>query len=89
MSVNSFAVEQREAYEKWYEETYPKNFEIEGPGTVEFKVPEGYKGDRYLHFKNFFASIRDGKKVIEDATLAFVQRGLLWLAIRVTSKNPL
>ena len=75
MSVNSFAEEQREAYEKWYQETYPKNYEIEGPGTVEFKVPEGYKGDRYLHFKNFFTSIKDGKKVVEDATFGLRAAG--------------
>ena len=67
MSIDSFSEEGQAAYKQWYNDKYPEHYEMRPPATQEFTVPSGYKGDRYLHFKNFFASMREGIPVVEDA----------------------
>jgi hypothetical protein len=36
-----------------------------------YKVEQGYKGAHYDHFSNFFAAIRGGRPVVEDAVFGF------------------
>lgn len=42
----------------------------EKPEDIEFSAPRNYS-DQYEHFQNFFASIRDGKPVVEDAVFGY------------------
>ncbi len=44
----------------------PAQAPIPIPSDIEFKAPEGYD-DQFDHFTNFFASMREGKPVVEDA----------------------
>jgi predicted dehydrogenase len=41
------------------------------PSTTVFKVEQGYKGAHSDHFGNFFAAMRGGKPVVEDATFGY------------------
>lgn len=68
MSIHSFPEAMQEAYKKEYAKQYPQRSEMEGPKDLVYKVPQGYKGDRYEHFVNFFDSVRNGTPVVEDAT---------------------
>jgi predicted dehydrogenase len=68
MSIHSFPEAMQEAYKKEYAKQYPQRSEMEGPKDLVYKVPQGYKGDRYEHFVNFFDSVRNGTEVVEDAT---------------------
>lgn len=68
MSLGSFPEAMQEAYKAEYAKQYPQKPEMEGPKELIFKVPQGYKGDRHEHFVNFFDAVRNGTKVVEDAT---------------------
>nr|WP_157637992.1 Gfo/Idh/MocA family oxidoreductase [Flexithrix dorotheae] len=76
MSIGSFPEAQKEAYTKWYNEKYPEEYEMVAPEEFIFKTPKGYKGDRYLHFKNFFDSVRNGTPVVEDAVFGMRAAGV-------------
>jgi len=70
-SVNTFSKEMREKFAAQYRAEMAKNSarpRLEG--SSEFKAPEGYD-DRLDHFHNFFAAIRTGKMITEDATFGF------------------
>jgi predicted dehydrogenase len=59
-----------------YEKKYPRRHP-EGPvpaGYEKYVAPEGYS-DQYDHFKNFFASVRSRKPVIEDAVFGYRAAG--------------
>lgn len=66
-SFGTFTKAQQEDYKKWYNATYPKNYELEEPGEQIYKTPQGYS-DHLDHWTNFFESIRTGKEVVEDAS---------------------
>ena len=68
MSIDNFPKDQKELFVTEYNKLYPSRPEMEGPKEFKYVVPKDYKGDRYEHFVNFFASIRAGKPNIEDAT---------------------
>jgi predicted dehydrogenase len=68
MSIGSFPEAMQEAYKREYNEKYAQRPEMVGPKDMVYKTPEGYKGDRYEHFVNFFDAIRHNKPVVEDAT---------------------
>lgn len=68
MSVGSFPEAMQEAYKQEYNKKYAQRAQMEGPKELVFKTPQGYKGDRYEHFVNFFTSIRENKPSVEDAT---------------------
>lgn len=63
----TFSKAEQAAYEKWYKNHYgaPKPAVIE-PKSVTYKSPEGYS-DHEHHYVNFYDSIRNGTKVVEDA----------------------
>lgn len=73
-TYGTFTKAQQSDYEKWYESTYPKSYELEGPGEQIYKTPEGYS-DHLDHWTNFFESVRTGKKVVEDATFGLRAAG--------------
>lgn len=68
MSIGSFPEAMQEAYKQEYNKKYAQRAQMEGPKELVFKTPQGYKGDRYEHFVNFFTSIRDNQPSVEDAT---------------------
>jgi hypothetical protein len=43
---------------------------LQSSATV-YKVEQGYKGAHFDHFTNFFAAIRSGRPVVEDAVFGF------------------
>ncbi len=65
-SFDTFTTAQQKEYEKWYKDKFPQ----EKPGMVEpemeFKAPKGYNTNLDHHL-NFFAGIREGKAIKEDA----------------------
>lgn len=68
MSIGSFSNAQQKKFKEEYAKKYPETFEMESPHEFVYKTPQNYKGDRYEHFVHFFDAIRNGKKVVEDAT---------------------
>lgn len=68
MSIGSFPEAMQEAYKQEYNKKYAERLQMEGPKELVFKTPKDYKGDRYEHFVNFFASVRENKPSVEDAT---------------------
>ena len=68
MSIDNFPKDQKELFLAGYNRLYPSQPEMEGPKEFKYMVPKDYKGDRYLHFVNFFNSVRDAKPNIQDAT---------------------
>ena len=48
-------------------------------GSEKYVAPEGYS-DSYDHFKNFFASVRSRKPVVEDAVFGYRAAGAALLS---------
>ena len=64
-------------YEKKYPRAHP-----DGPtaaGYEKYVAPAGYS-DSYDHFKNFFASVRSRKPVVEDAVFGYRAAGAALLS---------
>jgi len=75
--ANAMQKEMTEAYHKKYPIKHP-----DGPppaGFEKYVAPDGYS-DTYDHFKNFFASVRSRKPVVEDATFGFRAAGAALLS---------
>jgi predicted dehydrogenase len=49
-------------------------------GETVYEAPRDYKGAHYDHFTNFFAGIREGKKIVEDPTFGLRAAGAALLA---------
>jgi predicted dehydrogenase len=65
-SFSTFTEAQQKEYEKWYLAKYPQSKpEIIEP-EMEFKAPQGYNTN-IDHHSNFYAGIREGKPILEDA----------------------
>lgn len=66
-SFNTFTKEQQEAFEQQYKSRW-KEEDRKAPKLedIVFKQPQGYD-ERTDHFRNFYASIREGKPNIQDA----------------------
>ncbi len=73
-TYGTFTKAQQADYEKWYNATYPKTYELQEPGEQIYRTPEGYS-DHLDHWTNFFESIRNGKKVVEDAAFGLRAAG--------------
>ncbi len=81
LTVDTFpeAMQQRieEEHTKKYPRTHPEG---EPPvGSERYAAPEGYS-DSYDHFRNFFASVRSRKPVIEDAVFGYRAAGAALLS---------
>ena len=49
-------------------------------GETNYQAPEGYKGDHFDHFYNFFQGIRGKNKIVEDPTFGLRAAGAALLA---------
>ena len=81
LTINTFPKAMQEQIEEAYRKKYPMtHFEGEPPADYEkFVVPEGYS-DSYDHFRNFFASVRSRKPVVEDAVFGYRAAGAALLS---------
>jgi hypothetical protein len=64
-------------YRKKYPPTHPEG--EPRAGYEKYQAPAGYS-DSYDHFKNFFASVRSRKPVVEDAVFGFRAAGAALLS---------
>ena len=63
-----------------YDKKYPPHSGTESlAGTEKYVAPKGYS-DSYDHFKNFFASVRSRKPVVEDAVFGYRAAGAALLS---------
>ena len=65
------------AYDKKYSGDREADLNI---GETIYEAPEDYKGGHYDHFNNFFHGVRNGKKIVEDATFGMRAAGAALLA---------
>lgn len=65
-SFETFTEAQQKEYKKWYEATYKPAKPVMTESDLEFKAPQGYSAN-YDHHMNFYAGIREGKTIKEDA----------------------
>jgi len=65
-SFNTFTDAQQKEYETWYKAKYPGNKPTMGDSDMEFKVPKEYSAN-IDHHSSFYAGIREGKPIKEDA----------------------
>ncbi len=65
-SFETFTEAQQKEYKKWYEATYKPGKPVMVESDLEFKAPQGYSAN-YDHHMNFYAGIREGKTIKEDA----------------------
>ncbi len=73
-SLATFTAAQQKEFEKWYKAQYPpEKATMTEPGT-EYKAPEGYSANRDHHL-NFYAGIREGKPIKEDALFSMRAAG--------------
>ncbi len=73
-SYETFTEAQKKDYKKWYKATYPAKNEMSEPGERIYKTPNGYSS-HLDHWTNFFESMREGKKVVEDASFGLRAAG--------------
>ena len=66
-----------DAYAKKYPRPHPEG--SPAAGYEKYMAPEGYN-DSYDHFKNFFASVRSRKPVVEDAVFGYRAAGAALLS---------
>lgn len=65
-SFSTFTEAQQKEYEKWYKAKFPQSKPEVVEPEMEFKAPEGYDTNMDHHL-NFYAGIREGKPIREDA----------------------
>ena len=80
LSVGTFTNEMQKRIETAYSEKYPATHGNDTTlGFERFQAPEHYS-DSYDHFRNFFASVRSRKPVVEDAVFGFRAAGAALLS---------
>lgn len=72
-SFDTFSSAQQKAYEEWHKAKYP-TVKRSKEDDIEFKAPENYSAN-LDHHKNFYAGIREGKKIVEDALFGMQAAG--------------
>jgi predicted dehydrogenase len=73
-SFKTFTAAQQKEFEKWYKEKYPlARPEMDQP-EIEYKAPKGYSAN-VDHHANFYAGIREGKAIKEDAIFSMRAAG--------------
>ncbi len=65
-SFNTFSSAQQKEYEKWYKAKFPQEKPIMVEPDLEYIAPKGYNQNMDHHL-NFYAGIREGKSIKEDA----------------------
>jgi predicted dehydrogenase len=78
-SFDTFSAAQQKEFKKWFEANNPKEKnEIEGP-NIEYKAPVNYNAN-VEHHLNWYAGIREGKPIVEDALFGIRAAGPAILA---------
>ncbi len=79
--IESFPLAMQKAIVEDYKKKYPQEHPEGAPpvGYEKYVAPEGYL-DSYDHFKNFFASVRSRKPVVEDAVFGYRAAGAALLS---------
>jgi predicted dehydrogenase len=72
-SFDTFASSEQKNYENWYKAKYSPTPRVK-EDDIEFKAPEGYSANND-HHANFYAGIREGKKIVEDALFGMQAAG--------------
>lgn len=78
-TFNTFSEAQQKEYEKWYKANYPETKPEVIEPDMEFKAPKGYSANLDHHL-NFYAGIREGKAIKEDALFGMRAGGPALLA---------
>ena len=65
-SFDTFSSAQQKEYEKWFHATYPNPQPEMIESDIEYRAPDDYSANLDHHL-NFYAGIREGKPVVEDA----------------------
>lgn len=65
-SFDTFSEAEQGRYEQWYKSKYPNQVKRAKEDDIEFKAPPNYSAN-VDHHKNFYAGIREGKPIVEDA----------------------
>jgi predicted dehydrogenase len=73
-SYSTFTEAQQKDFEKWYKSKYPQQKPAIIESDLEYKAPERYSAN-YDHHANFYAGIREGKKIKEDALFGMQAAG--------------
>ncbi|SDM25263.1 Predicted dehydrogenase [Catalinimonas alkaloidigena] len=72
---NVFTDAQKKAFVEDYHKKYPsQRAEVMPPDEERYEAPKGYD-ERLDHFVNFFEGVRNGKKIVEDATFGLRAAG--------------
>ena len=81
LTIDTFPEAMQKEIETAYREKYPLTHAEGLPpvGYEKYIAPEGYS-DSYDHFKNFFASVRSRKPVVEDAVFGYRAAGAALLS---------
>jgi predicted dehydrogenase len=81
LTINTFPKAMQAQIEAEYDKKYPRVHPEGSPaaGYEKYVAPEGYS-DSYDHFKNFFASVRSRKPVVEDAVFGYRAAGAALLS---------
>ncbi len=80
LTIDTFPKAMQAQIEAEYRKKYPPHSGNAALGGEEkFMLPKGYS-DQYDHFKNFFASVRSRKPVVEDAVFGYRAAGAALLS---------
>jgi predicted dehydrogenase len=81
LTIETFPKATQAKIEADYRQKYPRKHPEGQPpvGAEKFVAPAGYS-DQYDHFKNFFASVRSRKPVVEDAVFGYRAAGAALLS---------
>ena len=81
LTISTFPMAMQEQIETEHHKKYPRTHPEGKPpvGYEKYVAPDGYS-DSYDHFKNFFASVRSRKPVIEDAVFGYRAAGAALLS---------
>ena len=81
LTLDTFPKAMQAKIEAEYRKKYPRKHPEGQPATgyEKYVAPKGYS-DQYDHFKNFFASVRSRKPVVEDAVFGYRAAGAALLS---------
>jgi predicted dehydrogenase len=80
-TLDTFTEDMQKRIMQEYRQKYPRVHPSEAPSVEyeKYEAPKGYY-DSYDHFKNFFASVRSRKPVVEDAVFGYRAAGAALLS---------
>ena len=81
LTIDTFPKAMQAQIEAEHAKKYPRQHPVGPPpaGFEKYVAPDGYS-DSYDHFKNFFASVRSRKPVVEDAVFGYRAAGAALLS---------